>query len=212
MALGPMEIHHKEFNTVRMGGYNKEEVDAFLDQVADEMDRLLHRSQELVGMVEGMRAKVTEFDGMQQTLQNALINAQRSADGIVQEARTQAEGMLGQAATEAASRMEEANRMKDAAIQEANTEKDKIGANLVRLRGVANEYISQIRGLLESTSRTVSEYESLLSNVEVNSARMAAQEASQAAAPAPVEEEVAFVAAAGRRACLRGIFGRSPTL
>ena len=86
-----MDIHHKEFGTVRMGGYNKEEVDAFLDMVADELDRLLHRNQEQAEMVESMRQKASQFDSMQQTLQNALINAQKSADSIVQEARAQAE-------------------------------------------------------------------------------------------------------------------------
>jgi hypothetical protein len=138
--------------------------------------------------VEGMRAKVTEYDGMQQTLQNALINAQRSADGIVQEARTQAEGMLEQAGAEAASRMEEANRVKDAAIQEANSEKDRISANLVQLRNAANEYVSNVRGLLESTSRTVTEYESLLGMAETAIAQSGVEEAATVEAQAQVEQ------------------------
>ena len=112
MAIGPMDIHHKEFSTVRMGGYNKEEVDSFLDMVADELDRLLHRNQEQAELVEGMRQKASQYDNMQQTLQNALINAQKSADNIVQEARKQAEAQIREAQEQGNRIIEEGNHRK----------------------------------------------------------------------------------------------------
>ncbi len=200
MALGPMEIHQKEFNTVRMGGYNKEEVDAFLDQVADEMDRLIHRSQELMGMVENMRSKVTEYDSMQQTLQNALINAQRSADGTLQEAQSQADTLLEEARSQAASLMEEAGRSKEAAVQEAGVERDRLAAELDQLRAAADDYIASVRGMLDSTARTLDDYESRLAQARESAAAAAVPTAMPVepvmefeAAPETVEEAPLYV-------------------
>ena len=158
LALGPLEIHQKEFNTVRMGGYNKEEVDAFLDQIADEMDRLIHRSQELMGMVENMRAKVAEYDSMQQTLQNALINAQRSAEGTLQEARAQADAILEEAREQSEAAKQEAGRAREAVMQEVDEERRRISSSLDALRTQANEFVASVRAMLDTTGRALDEF------------------------------------------------------
>ena len=57
MALTPLDIHHKEFRTARFGGYNEEEVDSFLDQVADEFEKLTQDNVELGQQVEADRRR-----------------------------------------------------------------------------------------------------------------------------------------------------------
>ncbi len=166
MAISPMDIHHKEFGTVRMGGYNKEEVDAFLDMVADELDRLLHRNQEQAELVEAMRQKATQFDSMQQTLQNALINAQKSADNIVQEARNQAEGQLKEA-------KEQGTHM----LEEARNESVRISQNFTGIRDQVFRYLATIRELLDKNQALVKDYETRLNAAEL-----------KGAAPAPIPE------------------------
>ena len=55
MPLTPEDVHNKQFTTVRLReGYDEEEVDAFLDEVEAELDRLLQENEEL-------RAKLAEF-------------------------------------------------------------------------------------------------------------------------------------------------------
>lgn len=156
MAISPMDIHHKEFNTVRMGGYNKEEVDAFLDIVADELDRILHRNQEQGELVETMRQKATQFDSMQTTLQNALINAQKSADNIIQEARDQAEAQFKEA-------QQQSNRM----LEEAKAEKARISQSFEGIREHVLRYMATIRELLDKNQTLVKDYESRLASAEL---------------------------------------------
>ncbi len=156
MAIGPMDIHHKEFSTVRVGGYNKEEVDAFLDMVADELERLLHRNQEQAELVESMRQKANQFDSMQQTLQNAIINAQKSADNIVQEARTQAEAMLKEA-------QEQSLRM----LEEARAERSRISQTFAGIREQVMGYIATIKELMEKNQAMIRDYEARLSAAEL---------------------------------------------
>jgi DivIVA domain-containing protein len=55
MPLTPADVRNKQFSTTRLRpGYDEEEVDAFLDEVESELDRLLQENEEL-------RAKLAEF-------------------------------------------------------------------------------------------------------------------------------------------------------
>ena len=56
MKLTALDIHHKEFRH-SLRGYSEEEVDGFLDQVADEFDRLF---KENIGTV---RTDIPELQG-----------------------------------------------------------------------------------------------------------------------------------------------------
>src|SRR5260370_27923882 len=54
MALTPADVRNKQFSTTRLRpGYDEEEVDAFLDEVEAELDRLIQENEEL-------RAKLAE--------------------------------------------------------------------------------------------------------------------------------------------------------
>ncbi len=166
MAIGPMDIHHKEFSTVRMGGYNKEDVDSFLDLVADELDRLLHRGQEQAELLESTRQKAAQYDSMQQTLQNALINAQKSADNIVQEAKAQAEAEIRQA-------REQSLRI----LEEAQSESSRISQSFEGVREQVRRYMATMRELLVNNQAMIDDYEARLASKEPR------EQSSAAAAP-----------------------------
>src|ERR1700749_4283895 len=54
MPLTPADVRNKQFSTTRLRpGYDEEEVDAFLDEVEAELDRLIQENEEL-------RAKIAE--------------------------------------------------------------------------------------------------------------------------------------------------------
>ena len=55
MPLTPADVRNKQFSTTRLRpGYDEEEVDAFLDEVEAELDRLIQENEEL-------RAKLAEL-------------------------------------------------------------------------------------------------------------------------------------------------------
>src|ERR1700688_4218619 len=48
MPLSPADVRNKQFSTTRLRpGYDEEEVDAFLDEVEVELDRLIQENEEL---------------------------------------------------------------------------------------------------------------------------------------------------------------------
>src|SRR4051794_28305380 len=60
MPLTPADVRNKQFSTTRLRpGYDEEEVDAFLDEVETELDRLIQENEELrAKLAECLRGKV----------------------------------------------------------------------------------------------------------------------------------------------------------
>src|SRR3989304_2738748 len=90
MKLTPLDIHHKEFRRA-IRGYNEEEVDVFLDQVAEEFERVFKENIDLKDQIEGMKDKVKQYEGVEQTLQRALRTAQQAADEVQNNAQKESE-------------------------------------------------------------------------------------------------------------------------
>src|SRR5688572_28374378 len=66
MPLTPADVRNKQFSTTRLRpGYDEEEVDAFLDEVEAELDRLIQENEELrAKLAECLRGKVPGNVGM----------------------------------------------------------------------------------------------------------------------------------------------------
>ena len=60
MKLTALDIHHKEFRHA-LRGYNEEQVDAFLDQVADEFERLFKENIDLTERLEAADERVRSY-------------------------------------------------------------------------------------------------------------------------------------------------------
>jgi cell division initiation protein len=101
MKLTPLDIHHKEFrNSLR--GYSPEEVDDFLDEVADEFERLFKENIDLNEKLDAASARVREYGALEHTLQNTLVAAQTSAEDIKARALAEAERLTREAEAKAA--------------------------------------------------------------------------------------------------------------
>ena len=61
---------------------DEEDVDSFLDVVADELEATEAEHETLKAELESARKKLAEFEEMQSSLQSALITASKSAEDI----------------------------------------------------------------------------------------------------------------------------------
>lgn len=156
VAISPMDIHLKEFSTVSTGGYSKEEVDSFLDTIAGELERLVNRTQELEDSIKAMRQKVARYDEMEKTLQNALMNAQKSAGNILQDARNQAAAIINKAQDRS-----------DRILEDMEKEKESIVASLTSIKDQIIGNIPQMRELLDKSQGLVREFEIAAGKAEI---------------------------------------------
>jgi cell division initiation protein len=145
MKLTPLDIHHKEFrHSIR--GYNEEEVDQFLDEVADEFERLFKENIDLSEKLEALQTKVNEFELQRQTINNTLVNAQRSADDILSRANEEADGIVAHANTRA-----------KGIVNDALAKKQQVRGELLRIKQAEEEFRGRYRALLEANLRAISE-------------------------------------------------------
>lgn len=143
MKLTPLDIHHKEFHRA-IRGYNEEEVDDFLDEVAEEFERLFKENIDLKEQIEKAKERAGQFEDLQSTIQNVLITAQKSADEVLAQAKRDAEQIIRDAEVKARGLIEEASRGKES-----------LEARFSDLKNAEREFREQFKSMLESYLRLV---------------------------------------------------------
>ena len=121
MAITGKDIREKDFSTQAFNGYNIEEVDDFLDELADQLDALVRENMALkneakkaapapaaapvaAAAQEDVSSAYDEpsyFKNLEQAMRETLISSQRIADETIADARKKAQEILDSAHTEA---------------------------------------------------------------------------------------------------------------
>ena len=141
MKLTPLDIRHKEFKR-GMRGYADVEVDEFLDEVADEYERLFKENIDLQDRVEALEEKVAGYKRIEDTLQKTLVNAQASAEEQKQNASKQAQLILQDAELKA-------RQM----VNEAYSERQAIEQGMAKLRSAEEDFRYKFRSMIEGYLR-----------------------------------------------------------
>lgn len=95
--LTPMDIHNKEFKHRGFKGYDRREVDGFLDKVVsdygdalDETSDLKNKVVKLNDKVDKLQAQVDKYNQMDKSAKEAVTDAKEKAQKIIDDARNQA--------------------------------------------------------------------------------------------------------------------------
>ncbi|MGI9644819.1 MAG: DivIVA domain-containing protein [Ilumatobacteraceae bacterium] len=146
MDLNPQQVRQAEFKTVKRG-LDPDEVQRFLDQVADELENAQNQStameararaavarlQELSDGAESQAAATTAEDSsvasaeQVDTISRTLLLAQRTADTTIAQAEAEGERLLAAATDEAATTLDSTREMSARLIDEARDEARKVG-------------------------------------------------------------------------------------
>jgi cell division initiation protein len=148
MKLTPLDIRHKEFRRA-MRGYSDEEVDVFLDEIADEFERLFQENIDAQERIQRLQEHVAQYEGLKETLQKTLISAQQQADEVKSNSRKEGELILRDAEL----------RARDI-LSESYTEKQRIQQSLISLRQVEEDFRFRFKSLLEAHLNLLNEDES----------------------------------------------------
>ncbi len=111
MRLSAMDIRQQQFAVKLLRGFDPQEVDAFLEEVADDWDELVKENNLLKDQLTTEEQKRTAVEEQNRSLQQTLVVAQkmaeefresskRAADLVLREAQLQAEKLLEEARQE----------------------------------------------------------------------------------------------------------------
>lgn len=90
MTITPMDIQNKEFERA-FRGYDIEDVDDFLDQVAKDLEILLRENTELKDQVGQLQDKNKNYQKLEDTMHNAILVAQETAEEVKLNAKREAD-------------------------------------------------------------------------------------------------------------------------
>ncbi|MGI5857850.1 MAG: DivIVA domain-containing protein [Tepidanaerobacteraceae bacterium] len=91
-----MEIQKKEFGK-SIRGYNKEEVDEFLDRLLQSYERIYKENRDLKEQIELLEEKMQGYKDIEATLKNTLVLAEKTAEDVRINAQKEREAVLKQA-------------------------------------------------------------------------------------------------------------------
>jgi cell division initiation protein len=109
MAITPIDILHIKFKNA-LRGYNKQQVDEFLQMVRESLEEALNAKAELQRKVECLEAEIKRVREIESTMTNALTLAQRTADELRTNAHRQAEMIMREAEQERVRMMADVQR------------------------------------------------------------------------------------------------------
>jgi cell division initiation protein len=138
MDMRPADIRRKEFKS-SLRGYDANEVDDFLDMVADEFERAFSESRRLTEEVTSLRGRLEQFEALEDSIRSALVQAEQSARDLRQNASKEAELIVREA-------KERSHRI----LADSSGRVERVQESYEVLRKAKQEFANDFRRLLKS--------------------------------------------------------------
>lgn len=182
--ITPMDIHNKTFSG-QIRGYSKDEVNAFLEELASDYEKIYREHRVMEEEMDTIRTKLRNYEKMESTMSHTLVMAQETADNVKKNAHKEAELSIQEAQSEA-----------QKIVSDAEAARRKMNADLLKAEGEMNLYIEKLLSNFKSALALIEAAKAARAPQAVQAAQPAAAEASAEAEPSsPVEEEAPAVEA-----------------
>ncbi|MBR2775039.1 MAG: DivIVA domain-containing protein [Selenomonadaceae bacterium] len=147
--LTPMDIHDHQFKK-SFRGYNENEVDDFLDKIVVDFEKLLNETERLKTQLYTTEKELEKYRGLEKTMNDTLIMAQRTADDVIATARKTTDDMKENAARECQQIKDQARYEAKQQIDSAKIKRDAILAEYDKFVREKNAFLLKLRTILES--------------------------------------------------------------
>ena len=137
LKVTPLDIQQKRFH-MGFRGYERTEVEMFLDLVRDEMEALMREVTELREFRQSYDERLRELNEQEETVKNTMLMTQKLMDEIKENARK--EGALI---------IKDADIRSQQILGNAQTEKVKLESDLQELRRRKHHFLQDIKKVIE---------------------------------------------------------------
>jgi cell division initiation protein len=138
MELSPLEITQREFGR-KWRGLDPEEVHTFLEQIGEEMTRLLQQTSEQAAQIQRLEAQVKSHQEREDSLRNTLVTAQKMTEEIKANAKREADLL-----------MKETELRAEKLLEAAHQKLAQVQAEIAELKRQRDLFTSKLRGLLKT--------------------------------------------------------------
>ncbi|MFQ5649703.1 MAG: DivIVA domain-containing protein [bacterium] len=138
MKLTPLDVKKQEFKK-SFRGYDAVEVDAFLEMVSDELERLIGERKQLADEVLTLKTQLKDYQSVERTLQETLVSAQESIKESKENSNREAEMIIREAELKA-----------EKVLESAKLRLAEMKNELVVVKAQKDSFARRLRHLLES--------------------------------------------------------------
>ena len=182
--ITPMDIHNKTFSG-QIRGYSKDEVNAFLEELASDYEKIYREHRVMEEEMDTIRTKLRNYEKMESTMSHTLVMAQETADNVKKNAHKEAELSIQEAQSEA-----------QKIVSDAEAARRKMNADLLKAEGDMNLYIEKLLSNFKSALALIEAAKAARAPQAVQAAQPAVSDpAAEAESSSPVEEEAPAVEA-----------------
>ncbi len=146
--ITPMDLRTKTFKKAAVGGYDKRDVEEYMEAIISDYEKVYRQSIETTDRINTLTKLLDTYKAMEETMKNSIIVAQSTAEELTKNAQEKAEITLEEARLEAKK-----------IIDEANAEVAKIQSQLSELKSSMDMYKSRAVGMLNAQIEVVNKFD-----------------------------------------------------
>src|SRR4028119_2106236 len=163
MPIRPIDIRRKEFQN-GFRGYDANQVDDFLDTVADEFERNYNENQRMREETNSLRERLQQFEDLEGSIRAALVHAEQAANDLRRSANREAEDVRQAARREAELTIKDAQSRSHQMLADSASRIERVQDSYEALRDAKMSFANDFRHLLKTTLE-------MMENMEVSSAK-----------------------------------------
>ncbi|MBI9082436.1 MAG: DivIVA domain-containing protein [Desulfobacterales bacterium] len=141
MKLTPLDIQHQQFR-VRFRGFDIQEVDAFLEQMAEAFEAMQEESARLNDTILRLQREIRGFREREDSFKRAMLNSQKVIDQMKDNARKSAELVVADAELRA-----------EKLVQHAHGRLVRLHEDIAELKRQRGQIEVQLQSIIDSHAR-----------------------------------------------------------
>ena len=138
MKVTPLDIKKQRFK-IKVRGYDPDEVETFLEMVADEYETILNDRNRIGEEYTKSKIQLQDYQQVEKTLQDTLMNAQETVSQSRENSKREANILVREAELKA-----------ERVLDEAREKLDRMKNDLLILRAQKESFAKRLKHLLES--------------------------------------------------------------
>jgi len=163
MPIRPIDLRRKEFKS-GFRGYDANQVDDFLDEVADEFERAVAENGRMRDEIEVLRGRLQQFEELEGSIRAALVHAEQAAEDLRRSAHREADSVREAAQREAEFTIREAQERSHRLLADSSSRVERVEASYEALTKARREFANDFRHLMKT-------YLAVMDQAETASAR-----------------------------------------
>ena len=149
MKLTPLDIQQQKFQ-VTWRGFDKQEVETFLEMVSVDVETLLQESNKLKVELQKCENQLVDFRENERAIQQTIMTTQKVSDDLKRNAQREAELIISEAKVAAGKIMNDARAQAEKVLNDSRIEVGNLTTKLNDLKNRKMEFELSFKSLLES--------------------------------------------------------------